>query len=66
GLGRHVDKLMYEYGHLPQSARTIPKVKFGGVDNFVKGQGGAMRKAISQCPPSQRYLERPQSVAAWP
>ncbi|CAF3646752.1 unnamed protein product [Adineta steineri] len=66
GLGRHVDKLMYEYGHLPQSARTIPKVKFGGVDNFVKGQGDAMRKAISQCPPSQRYIERPQSVAAWP
>ncbi|CAF3388271.1 unnamed protein product [Rotaria sp. Silwood1] len=62
GHGRFVDKLFHEYGKLPQSARAPPKVKFDGVQNFVKGQGDAMRKTISQCPPSNRYLERPQSV----
>ncbi|UJR35193.1 hypothetical protein I4U23_027960 [Adineta vaga] len=66
GLGRHVDKLINEYGKLPQSARTVPKVRYNGFDNFEKAQGGAMRKAISQCPPSDRYIERPQPVPVWP
>ncbi len=66
GQGRHVNKLFYEYGKLPQSARAAPKVKYDGVQNHANGQGDGMRKAISQCPPSTRYLERPQSAAVWP
>ncbi|CAF2788595.1 unnamed protein product [Rotaria sp. Silwood2] len=62
GRGRLVNRLFNEYGKLPQSARVPPKVKFDGVQNFAKGQGDAMRKTISQCPPSYRYLERPQSA----
>jgi len=66
GQGRHVHKLFHEYGKLPQSARAAPKVKYDGVRNFKHGQGDAMRKAISQCPPSNRYPDRPQSVPLWP
>jgi len=66
GQGRHVNKLFYEYGKLPQSARTVPKVKYDGIQNFQNSQGDGMRKTISQCPPSMRYLERPQSVPLWP
>ncbi|CAF0781639.1 unnamed protein product [Adineta ricciae] len=62
GLGRHVDKLLNEYGKLPQSARAVPKVRYDGIDVLEKSQGGNMRKAISQCPPSNRYLERPVPV----
>jgi hypothetical protein len=65
GQGRHVNKLFYEYGKLPQSARAPPKVKYGGIQNLQKAQGDAMRKAISQCPPSNRYPERTQSVPLW-
>ena len=66
GHGRSVDKLFHEYGKLPQSARTAPKVKYDGVQNYKQAQGDAMRKAISQCPPSYRVVERPQSVPLWP
>ncbi|CAF0969174.1 unnamed protein product [Rotaria sordida] len=62
GRGRLVDKLFHEYGKLPRSARAAPKVKFDGVQNFNQAQGIAMRKTISQCPPSNRHLERSQSV----
>lgn len=64
--GRHVEKLFHDYGKLPLSARTEPKVKYDGVQNFKNAQGDAVRKAISQCPPSNRYIERPQSVPLWP
>lgn len=63
--GRAVNKLFHEYGKLPQSAPTIPKVKYGGLDNFQKARGEAMRKTLSQCPPSRRYIERPQSAPLW-
>jgi len=66
GQGRLVNRLFYDYGKLPQSAQTVPKVKYDGIQNFKNGQGDAMRKTISQCPPSMRYLERPQSVPLWP
>jgi hypothetical protein len=64
--GRSVNKLFTEYGKLPQSARTAPKVKYDGVQNEVNSRGDAMRKAISQCPPSNRYLRSSQSVPLWP
>ena len=64
--GRSVDKLFHEYGKLPISARPQPKVKYGGVENRTKAQGDAVRKIISQCPPSNRYIERPQSAPGWP
>ena len=63
--GRAVSKLFHEYGKLPHSARTMPKVKYGGLDNFQKARGEAMRKTLSQCPPSRRYIERPQSAPLW-
>lgn len=62
GQGHNVHQLFHEYGKLLQSARIQPKIKYGGVDNLIKGQGDAMRKAISQCPPSTRFIERPRSV----
>jgi hypothetical protein len=62
----HVDRLFHEYGKLPLSARVPPKVTHGGAQNYVRAQGDAVRKIITQCPPSNRYLERPQSVPAWP
>jgi len=62
GQGRHVNNLFHHYGKLPQSARVVPKVKYGGIENLKKSQGDAMRKAISQCPPSYRPIERLQSV----
>ena len=60
--GHNVNRLFHDYGKLPESARAPPKVKYNGVDNRIKAQGDAMRKTISQCPPSHRYVERPQSV----
>ena len=62
GLGRSVQRLFYQYGKLPETRRTEPKVKYGGVQNFENAQGRSMQKILSQCPPSHRYLERPQSV----
>jgi len=62
GQGRAVNKLFHEYGKLPQSARLPPKVKYGGVQNYENSQGTAMMKAITQCPPSNRYIEQLQSV----
>lgn len=64
--GRGMDKLLHEYGKLPQSARTIPKVKYDGVQNFEKAKGDAMRKALSQCPPSNRLHEHLQPIPSWP
>jgi hypothetical protein len=61
----HLDKLFHDYGKQPLSARPEPKVTYGGVENFVRAQGDAVRKIITQCPPSHRYLERPQSVPVW-
>lgn len=66
GQGRHVDELFHQYGKLPQSARSAPKVKFDGVQNMLKGQGDAMRKALAQCPPTSRAMERPPSAPMWP
>lgn len=63
--GRAVTQLFHEYGKLPQSARTIPKVKYGGLDNFRNARGEAMRKTLCQQPPSHRYIERPQSAPLW-
>jgi hypothetical protein len=63
--GRHVNKLFNHYGKLPQSARVVPKVKYGGVENLKKAQGDAMRKTISQCPPSYRHIQQLQSVPPW-
>ena len=60
--GHYVNELFHEHDNIPRSARTIPKVKYDGVQNFEKGQGNAMRKTISQCPPSTRDNERLQSV----
>jgi hypothetical protein len=60
--GRDVNQLFNEYGKLPQSTQAQPKVKYGGVNNLNKARGDAMRKAISQCPPSYRRMERLQSV----
>ncbi|CAF0938368.1 unnamed protein product [Didymodactylos carnosus] len=60
--GRNVDLLFHQYGRLPQSARANPKVKYQGVDNYIKDRGSSMRKTLSQVPPSTRFRERPQSV----
>lgn len=60
--GCAVNQLFHEYGKLPVTARTEPKVKYGGIQNFRRAQGDAMRKTLSQCPPSHRFLERPQSA----
>jgi hypothetical protein len=65
GQGHHVKKLFHEYGKIPLSARPEPKVKYDGVYNFNQSRGNAMKKAISQCPPSYRYVERPQSAPLW-
>ncbi|CAF1313219.1 unnamed protein product [Adineta steineri] len=65
GQGHHVNELFHRYGKLQQSARTAPKVKFDGVDNFAKGQGDSMRKTLSQCPPTNRRMERPQTAPFW-
>lgn len=62
GQGQRVAKLFYEYGKLPQSSRAPPKVKYGGVENLTKDKGDAMRKTLSQCPPSTRLPERLQPV----
>ena len=66
GQGRHVDELFHQYGQLPQSTRSAPKIKHDGVQNLIKGQGDSMRKTLSQCPPSSRHIERPQSVPLRP
>ena len=65
GQGHAVSQLFHDYGKLPLTARADPKVKYGGMENFKKGQGDAMRKTLSQCPPSRRYIERPQSAPLW-
>ena len=62
GQGRRVNELFHKYGQLHQSARGPPKVKFDGVENYTKGQGNAMLKTLSQCPPTDRHMQRPQSV----
>ena len=63
--GHSVNKLFHEYGKLPVSARVPPKVKFDGVENHARAQGDAVRKIISQCPPTRRYIERPQSALVY-
>ena len=64
--GRRISQLFHQYGKVPLSARPAAKVAYDGVDNRNKSQGDAMRKTISQCPRSSRYIERPQSVPSWP
>ncbi len=66
GQGHHVNELFHQYGKLEQTAQSAPKVKFDGVQNLIKGQGDAMRKTIAQCPPTNRRIERPDSVPSWP
>jgi hypothetical protein len=58
GQGHHVNELFSQYGKLQESSQTVPKVKYDGVQNLLKGQGDAMRKTLSQCP----LTNRPQSV----
>ena len=65
GQGHHVNELFHQYGKLKQTAQAPPKVKYDGVQNFIKGQGDDMRKTLSQCPPTSRHFERPQSVPPW-
>lgn len=65
GQGRYVNELFHQYGKLEQTPRNAPKVKFGGVENMLKGQGDSMRKTLSQCPPTTRNAERPPSVSLW-
>lgn len=65
GQGRHVTELFHQYGRLQQKPPTLPKVKFDGVDNLIKGQGGEMRKTLSQCPLTERHRESLQSVPPW-
>ncbi|UJR10634.1 hypothetical protein I4U23_014831 [Adineta vaga] len=65
GQGQHVNELFHQYGKLQRSARTAPKVKYGGVDNLLKGQGDAMKKTLSQCPPTHRRVERPLTATLW-
>lgn len=60
--GGAMNNLIHHYGHLPRSARTIPKVKFDGIRVHANAQGDAMRKCLSQKPPSYRYRERPLPV----
>ncbi|CAF0946536.1 unnamed protein product [Adineta ricciae] len=65
GQGQHVNQLFHQYGRLQQSARSAPKVKYDGVNNLLKGQGDAMKKTLSQCPPTHRRVERPPSATLW-
>jgi hypothetical protein len=65
GQGHVVDQLFHEYGKIPQSSRSAPKVKYDGVDNMIKGRGDAMRKALSQCPPTNRHVQRSHSATTW-
>ncbi|CAF2390424.1 unnamed protein product [Rotaria sp. Silwood2] len=65
GQGHHVNTLFHQYGKLQQSARAPPKVKYDGIENLRKGQGDDMRKTLSQCPPTNRHMERPQSASYW-
>ena len=65
GQGRHVTELFHQYGKLEKGAQTAPKVKFDGVQNLIKGQGGEMRRTLSQCPPTERHRERLQSIPPW-
>ncbi|CAF0830641.1 unnamed protein product [Rotaria sp. Silwood1] len=65
GQGHHVNDLFHQYGKLQQPARAPPKVKYDGIENLRKGQGDAMRKTLSQCPPTNRRIERPQSASYW-
>jgi hypothetical protein len=65
GQGHHVNELFSQYGKLKQSAQAPPKVKYDGVHNLIKGQGGEMRKTLSQCPPTSRHYERPPSAPIW-
>jgi hypothetical protein len=60
--GHLTHQLFHRYGRLPLSARPLPKVKFEGVDNYVKARGDSMRKIVSQQPPTHRYRERPLPV----
>lgn len=64
--GSAVNRLFHSYGHLPISARAIPKVKRDGVQNYDKARGDSMRKIIGQSPPSHRLMDRPMPVAQWP
>jgi hypothetical protein len=66
GQGHHVNELFHQYGQLKTSSQNAPKVKFDGVQNLIKGQGDDMRKTISQCPPTNRHFERPQSAQLRP
>lgn len=65
GQGRSVNQLFGQYGQLPQPNPSAPKVKHDGVQNLIKGQGDAMRKTLSQCPPTTRLSQHPQSVPPW-
>ncbi|CAF1398258.1 unnamed protein product [Rotaria sordida] len=65
GQGYHVNNIFHQYGKLQQSARAPPKVKHEGIENLRKGQGDTMRKTLSQCPLTNRDIERPQSASYW-
>jgi hypothetical protein len=66
GQGRHMNEIFHQYGKLEQSTRSAPKVKYDGVENLIKGQGDSMKKTLSQCPPTNRRIERPPSAPLWP
>ena len=66
GQGHHVNELFHQYGKLPQSIRSGPKVSYDGLENRRKGQGDEMRKALAQCPPTSRPSQRPPSASYWP
>jgi hypothetical protein len=65
GQGRHVNELFQHYGKLQQSAQAAPKVNRDGVQNLIKGQGDSMKKTLSQCPLTNRRIERPPSAPLW-
>lgn len=65
GQGRYVTELFHQYGKLERDIHSAPKVKFDGVQNLIKGQGGEMRRTLSQCPPTGRQREHLQSVPPW-
>ena len=65
GQGHHVNELLSQYGKLKQSAPSAPKVTYDGVDNLIRGQGGEMRKTISQMPLTRRHFDRPPSAPIW-
>ena len=65
GQGHDINELFHQYGKVPLSTQAAPKVKYDGVQNLMKGQGDAMRKTISQHPPTSRHVQRPLSAAPW-